>query len=111
MLSIFRSMRWRLQLWYAGVLLLVIGSAGTLVYWQSRVAKLGEIDTKLQAAAQYLDVVLRSFPRGELDEEFRPRPGRPRPDGPPPRFRPDGEGRPPPPFPPPPRRPREELFN
>ena len=110
MLSIFRSMRWRLQLWYAGVLLLVIGSAGTLVYWQSRVAKLGEIDTKLQASAQYLDVVLRSFPRGELDEEFRPPPGRPRPDRPPPRFRPDGEGRPPPPFPPPPR-PRQELVN
>ncbi len=111
MLSIFRSMRWRLQLWYAGVLLLVIGSAGTLVYWQSRVAKLGDIDTKLQASAQYLDVVLRSFPRGELHEEFRPRPGRPRPEGPPPRFRPEDDGRPPPPFPPPPHPPREELFN
>jgi two-component system, OmpR family, sensor kinase len=98
-------MRWRLQLWYAGVLLLVIASSGSLVYWQSRVAKLGEIDTKLGAAANYLDAVLRRFPRGELDREFGPPP-----DGPPPHFRPEEGRRPPPPFPPPPRRSRDELF-
>ena len=105
MLSIFKSMRWRLQLWYACVLVLVIASAGILVYWQSRVAKLGDIDTKLMGAAQYLDVVLRSFPRGELDTDFRPPP-----EGPPPRFRPEEGRRPPPPFQPPPRRPREEML-
>ncbi len=105
MLSIFKSMRWRLQLWYAGVFVLVIGSAGSLVYWQSRVAKLREIDTKLNAAAQYLDAVLRSFPRGELDTDFRAPP-----DGPPPRFRPEEGRRPPPPFRPPPRRQRDEML-
>jgi heavy metal sensor kinase len=112
-------MRWRLQLWYAGVFLLVITSAGALVYWQARAAKLADIDTKLKSAANYLDAVLRSFPRGELDVGFRPprpggfRPDGPGPDGPPPRpgFRPDGPpGRPPPPFAAPPRRSREELF-
>lgn len=117
-------MRWRLQLWYAVVFLLVIASSAGLVYWQARVAKLGEIDTKLKAAANYLDAVLRSFPRGELEVGFRPprpggrRPGGPdgppldrhRPDGPPPRFHPDDPGPPPPPFAPP-RRSRDEMLD
>ncbi len=107
MRSIFRSMRWRLQLWYAGVLLLVIGLSGVLVYWQARAARLGEIDTKLRAASQYLDAVLRSLPPPELEGE-PPFPD----DRPPPphRRRDDEEGRPPPPFRPGPPRSRADKL-
>jgi two-component system OmpR family sensor kinase len=105
MRSIFRSMRWRLQLWYAGVLLLVISLSGILVYWQARAARLGEIDTKLKAASQYLDAVLRSLPPPELAGES------PFPDEPPPRRRPEeGERRPPPPFGPGPPRSRADKL-
>ena len=62
-----RSIRWRLQLWYAAMLAGVIGGFGGLVYWQSRSAQLKQIDTRLLAGASYLDAMLRVFPPMDLD--------------------------------------------
>jgi two-component system OmpR family sensor kinase len=106
-----RSLRWRLQGWYAVVLLAVVGGFATLLYAQVRSARFQEIDATLTADALYLDTNLRRFPPHELDGG--------RPDGPPPDRRrmgfqpgadedgfdgrppPDGRGRGFPPGPPP----------
>src|SRR5438874_7116237 len=108
-----RSLLWRLQGWYAVVLLAVVGGFATLLYAQVRSARFQEIDAALTADALYLDTNLRRFPPRDLDgrpDEFRPpppdRPPRDRPfDGP----RPDRPG-PPPPGGPPPRPNRERLL-
>jgi heavy metal sensor kinase len=93
-----RSIRWRLQLWYALVLLLVVGAFASILYYRARSALLQEIDTALVSGAQYLDAELRRFPPHELE-------GLP----PPPEFGPPRrgpEGRPPPRGPGPPNRKR-----
>jgi heavy metal sensor kinase len=94
-----KSLRWRLQGWYAVVLLGVVGGFATLLYVQVRNARFREVDAALTADALYLDTNLRRFPAGMLmgdpPEDRRPRPrfdappddqpGRPdRPDQPPP---------------------------
>ncbi len=104
-----RSLRLRLQLWHALILLAVIAGFGSLLYVQSRRAKLDEIDAELLASARVLEGVLRAFPgpgrglgpRGDRDGRRPPPPFRGRGDGPV-----QGDERPPPPpFGPPPRRP------
>jgi two-component system, OmpR family, sensor kinase len=97
----FRSIRWRLQLWYAAVLLTVIVSFTGLLYYQARASRLQQIDAQLLAAARYLDATLRAFPPHELEG---PRPGSPLPPPPPP----GGPLRPGPP--PPPWGTREHLY-
>src|SRR5271168_647860 len=74
-----RSLRWRLQGWYAVVLLAVVGGFATLLYAQVRSARFQEIDATLTADALYVDANLRRFPPHELDGG--------RPDGPPPERR------------------------
>ena len=61
-----RSIRGRLQLWYALILLAAIAGFGGLLYYSERAARLGEIDRHLVAATNYLDAGLRGFPRYEL---------------------------------------------
>jgi hypothetical protein len=46
-----RSLRWRLQGWYAVVLLAVVGGFATLLYAQMRSARFQEIDAALTADA------------------------------------------------------------
>src|SRR3954447_17750085 len=94
-----RSLRWRLQGWYALVLLAVVGGFASLLYAQVRSARFQEIDAALTADALYLDTNLRRFSPRDVDgrpDEFRPpppdRPPRDRPDGPP--DRPFDKGRP-----------------
>ena len=41
-----RSIRWRLQLWYAAVLVAVTATAAGVTYAQSRAARLDQIDTR-----------------------------------------------------------------
>jgi two-component system, OmpR family, sensor kinase len=94
-----RSIRWRLQLWYAAVLQAVVAGFACLLYYQVSAARYREVDAGLEAAAQYLEAMLRRFPPHELggpfpDQRFRP----PRP--------PDDEPRPPPGFRPRPNRQR-----
>jgi two-component system OmpR family sensor kinase len=93
-----RSLRWRLQGWYAIVLLAVVGGFATLLYAQMRSARFEGIDAALTADALHIDTKLLRFPMFDFDG----RPDRPdRPDGPrmpergpgdrPPRDRPPGE--------------------
>src|SRR2546423_15536146 len=86
-----RSLRWRLQGWYAVVLLAVVGGFATLLYAQVRSARFQEIDAALTADALYIDSNLRRFPFYEPDGP-RP-PHRPPPDRPPPDLPPLGRPR------------------
>ena len=74
-----RSLRWRLQGWYAIVLLAVVGGFATLLYAQVRSARFQEIDSALTADARHLDTNLRRFPPRELDSSLPN--DRPPPDG------------------------------
>lgn len=69
-IRIFRSIRWRLQLWQALLLLVVVSSFGTLLFVRTRQARLAEIDAELQGALFYLDATLRIFPEHELDPKI-----------------------------------------
>src|SRR5690242_16536878 len=86
----FRSFRWRIQLWHTLILVVVVGTFGGVLYWNARAAKLREIDAELLAGAQVLAAAVSNLPPHEL-EGSNPRAPRPRP----PR-----DGRRPPPGPP-----------
>jgi len=75
-----RSIRLRLLLWYAAVLLAVVGGFALLLYYEVRAARLREIDAQLDASAAALESALRLFPQFELTGEDPPPPPRPRPD-------------------------------
>jgi two-component system OmpR family sensor kinase len=93
-----RSIRWRLQLWYALVLLAVVAGNAALLYYRARSAAVREIDTELISSAAYVDSTLRAFPPRELEEDLGDAPRPPRDDA---------KSKP---FPPPKRRPREALM-
>ena len=44
-----RSLRWRLQIWYTCLLLLVVGGFGSILYFQTRASKLHEFDVQLES--------------------------------------------------------------
>src|SRR5690349_21067086 len=101
-----RSIRWRLQLWYAAVLLAVVAGFGGILFYRAREARWRQVDTQLEAAAVSLDANLRGFPFPELDGHPPDQPPFP----PPPPRGPGGNGparQPDHPPPPPPGRPRE----
>ena len=62
-----KSIRARLQLWYAIVLIAVVSSFAGILYYRARATAFREIDAQLEASAQYLDAGLRRFPPNELD--------------------------------------------
>jgi two-component system OmpR family sensor kinase len=72
-----RSIRGRLQLWYALVLFAVVIGFAALLFYRARAARWEEVDARLQAAALYLDVQLRRFPPHELNATLPDRPGPP----------------------------------
>jgi heavy metal sensor kinase len=91
----FRSLRWRLLAWHAGILVLTVAGFGAALYYRIRQVRLGEVDAELRAAARTLEGILALPPPPPRDEgppPFRDRPP-PRPDDrdrpPPPRDRPD----------------------
>jgi two-component system, OmpR family, sensor kinase len=45
-----KSLRWRLQLWYAALLLTVVGGYGSILYYQTCASKLQEIDAARHSA-------------------------------------------------------------
>ncbi len=61
-----RSLRWRLQLWYALVLLVVVAGFAGLLYQRVQAARLEVTDEVLGGAARYLDAHLRPFPPDQL---------------------------------------------
>jgi len=95
----FKSIRGRLLIWHAGILLATVAGFATVLYFQIRKARFDEIDAELYAAARALEGTLRGFPMHVLD-------GFPDPP-PPPRPRSGELGNPPPP--PPWRRPDSVL--
>lgn len=56
-----KSIRWRLLLWYAGMLLVVIVSFASYLYWSAERSALQKIDVRLDGAARYLEAALRPF--------------------------------------------------
>jgi heavy metal sensor kinase len=89
-----KSIRGRLQLWYALVLLAVVAGFAGLLFYRVRAARFQEIDAELESSARFLDVSLRRFPphmldaaiaerappaRPALDPDEMERPGRPPP--------------------------------
>jgi two-component system OmpR family sensor kinase len=76
-----RSIRGRLLIWHAAILLLAVAGFGAALYAQVRRARLEEIDADLHAAARSLEGILRSFPPHILEGRPDPFPGPP-PGGP-----------------------------
>jgi two-component system, OmpR family, sensor kinase len=62
-----KSIRWRLQFWYAVVLLAVVSGFAIYLYYEVRAARYREIDADLIVAVNHLDSVLRTWPRAELE--------------------------------------------
>jgi hypothetical protein len=84
-----RSLRWRLQLWLAFLLVCVLAGFGFTVYQLQRVNRLNQIDRELQTRISALANAYRELfrPPGPPPRERRPPPdddGRGRPPGPPP---------------------------
>jgi two-component system OmpR family sensor kinase len=69
-----KSIRFRLLLWSAAVLLAVVGGFATILFYEIKSARLSEIDAQLDSAATALDASLRVFPRHEITGEPAPRP-------------------------------------
>ncbi len=69
-----KSIRVRLQLWYAGVLTVVVAGFAAILYYEVRSARLAELDSQLESTAAGLDSALRLFPRHELTGELPPWP-------------------------------------
>jgi heavy metal sensor kinase len=84
----FKSIRWRLQLWYGIILLLVLGGFGLTAYRLQRGREYREIDAELHHRLTVLSTALRNQARepGPGGE----RPGRPPRDGPPEEMREPG---------------------
>ncbi len=61
-----KSMRLRLQMWYAAVLLAVIAGFAGALYLHARFERMRATDARLEAAASYLQATLRGLPH--LDE-------------------------------------------
>lgn len=76
-----RSLRVRLQLWHALILLCVVISFGSLLYRQVAVSRWDEVDSGLLTAARVLEGALRDMPRPVLNSLAQdmglPRGGRP----------------------------------
>ena len=82
-----KSLRWRLQIWHAGILGVAIALFGTAFYVQLQRSTYGEIDLELLSGARVLEGSLRTMPPRMRDGE--------RPTFPPPRMGENwpGEGR------------------
>src|SRR5690349_1535473 len=89
-----RSIRWKLQLWYGLILLVVLAAFGSVTNHLARVRRFRQIDQELQQRMSVLVAALRPGPResremGERERDREPGPGVPGPGGP----GPDGERR------------------
>ncbi len=75
-----RSIRWRLLFWFAGMMILVMFSFSSILYWSAERSIVLQMDTRLEGAVRYLDAALRAFPINELlrPNPFSPPPGLPR---------------------------------
>jgi heavy metal sensor kinase len=90
---IIKSIRWRLQIWLAFLLVCVLTGFGVTVYQLQRVNQLKQIDEELERRVAALDRAVRGGPLPDFGRGRRPFDGRP---GEP--FFDDGANRPPPPL-------------
>jgi len=60
------SIRARLLLWFAGILLLVIVGFASYLYWSTEHAGLLQMDVRLEGAVRYLDATVKAYPLREL---------------------------------------------
>ncbi len=67
MFRFLHSLRWRLQVWHALILLLVILGFGSVIYSEIRRSHWERVDDELLDAARLLEGTLRSVPRQILD--------------------------------------------
>lgn len=67
MLKMFRSLRWRIQSWYAVILLVSIVGFGSVLHWEMLRAHWDDVDSDLVGAARILEGSLRRVPRQILD--------------------------------------------
>lgn len=67
-----RSIRWRLLLGTGILLTAVVGGFAGLLYAEARATRDRQVEANLQAAANYIDSALRSWPPGELDQRLPP---------------------------------------
>lgn len=84
-----RSLRWRIQAWYAAVLLIALSVFSVLLYWEAARSLWDEVDTDMLAGARIVEGTMRRLAPPVL-ESLAPGPG----------FRRDQQRRDPP-FPPP----------
>jgi two-component system, OmpR family, sensor kinase len=86
-MKIFKSIKWRLQLWYGLILIVVLAGFGFTAYQLERGRLLGRVDDELHRRIQVLVSALHRPPPREPDENRqpfdRPPPGQFPDDGPP----------------------------
>jgi hypothetical protein len=71
MFSRFRSLRWRLQAWYTGILFLVIAGLSSVLHWEITRSQWDHVDEELLSAARILEGAMRDVPQGILDSMSR----------------------------------------
>lgn len=70
----FKSLRLKLEFFYAGLLTILIASIGSLLYYQVWRGLYDEFDQRLIAVSLYLDVALRAMPPSQNRENLPPPP-------------------------------------
>ena len=65
-----RSIRWRLQIWYAAILCVIVFGMGGGIYLQSRWLMFDRIDHQLSSLYTFFHAALKSFPEYELRGPF-----------------------------------------
>ncbi|HET6881301.1 MAG TPA: ATP-binding protein [Pirellulales bacterium] len=62
----FRSFRWRIQLWHTLILVVVVSTFAGVLYWNARIGRQREFDNELLSAAQVLSAAVSNLPPHEL---------------------------------------------
>jgi two-component system, OmpR family, sensor kinase len=64
-----KSLRWRLQIWYALVMILVVGGLLLTLYQRIYRTTIAQIDEQLEGAGRFLEATLRAYPRRFLERQ------------------------------------------
>jgi two-component system, OmpR family, sensor kinase len=87
-MKIFKSIKWRLQLWYGVILFIVLFALGFTAFQLENNRLFGRVDQELHRRVNLLANAVHHLPRGQQPDFFRPSPDR-LPDEMPPRFQND----------------------
>src|SRR5690349_20123594 len=64
-----KSLRWRLQIWYALVMTLVVAGLLLTLYQRIYRTTIAQIDEQLEGAGRFLEATLRVYPRRFLERK------------------------------------------